>query len=213
MKSAVASRRTPNAEASRRSIFQAAATEFATEGFAGASVDRIARAAGLNKAMIYYHFASKADLYRQVLDDMFGAVDARVKELADGGGSPETRIRRYVEYIALEAEARPHFPPIWCREIADGGARLDPDLVGRLGGILETLSAIIRDGVAAGEFKPVPALLVHAGIVGPLIFYYATGGLRVRIDRAGVRGASGFDRDEVIAHIQRVALATLRGHI
>jgi TetR/AcrR family transcriptional regulator len=207
------SRRALGAETSRQSIFKAAAAEFASEGFAGASVDRIARAAGLNKAMIYYHFASKADLYRHVLDDMFSAVEAGVRRLATSGESPEARIRSFVESIALEAEARPHFPPIWCREIADGGTRLDNELVGRLGGILKTLAAIIRDGVAAGQFTPVPALLVHAGIVGPLVFYYATGGLRLRIDRAGVSGASGFDRDEVIAHIQRVALATLRGHI
>lgn len=213
MKSETISRRAVSAEASRQSIFQAAATEFANVGFAGASVDRIAKAAGLNKAMIYYHFANKADLYKHVLDEMFGAVEASVRSLATSTDSPEARIRSFVEAIAREAEARPHFPPIWCREIADGGARLDSHLVGRLGGILKTLSAIIRDGVEAGVFAPVPALLVHAGIVGPLIFYYATGGLRLRIDRAGVSGALAFDRDEVIAHIQRVALATLRGQI
>lgn len=201
------------AEASRGRIFAAAATEFATHGFAGASVDAIAAAAGLNKAMIYYHFASKADLYRQILDDMFGSVEARVKPLGEAADTPEERIRRFVEAIALEAEARPHFPPIWCREIADGGTHLDNDIVSRLAGIVTTLAGIIQDGIAAGRFKPVVPLLVHAGIVGPLLLYFATGGLRLRIDRAGVSGAVGFGRDEVVAHVQRVALATLRGDI
>jgi AcrR family transcriptional regulator len=45
-------------------ILAAAAAEFAERGFAGARVDRIARRARVNKAMIYYHFASKQRLYR-----------------------------------------------------------------------------------------------------------------------------------------------------
>ena len=32
--------------------------------------------------------------------------------------TPQEKIRRYVEAIAAAAEARPHFPPIWMREIA-----------------------------------------------------------------------------------------------
>src|SRR5687768_16443918 len=68
-------RRQPDRSAgSRERLFAAAATEFAARGFAGASVDRIARAAGLNKAMIYYHFTSKAALYRAILREMFEAV-------------------------------------------------------------------------------------------------------------------------------------------
>ncbi|HXT27923.1 MAG TPA: helix-turn-helix domain-containing protein, partial [Vicinamibacterales bacterium] len=55
------------AAASRDRVFAAAAAEFAARGYAGANVDRIARAARLNKAMIYYHFKSKGDLYREIL--------------------------------------------------------------------------------------------------------------------------------------------------
>jgi AcrR family transcriptional regulator len=44
-------------------ILTAALDEFAAKGFAGTRVDQIARAAGVNKAMIYYHFASKQELF------------------------------------------------------------------------------------------------------------------------------------------------------
>src|SRR3990170_3592218 len=69
----------PPEAGSRERIFVAAAAEFAARGFAGANVDRIARAARVNKAMIYYHFTSKAALYREILRDMFAAVGARVR--------------------------------------------------------------------------------------------------------------------------------------
>src|SRR3954465_2314755 len=98
---------------SRDRIFLAAAAEFASRGHAGAKIDRIARPARLNKAMIYYHFTSKAALYRAILRDMFGAVRRRVVEIARSPARPQEKVRRYVAAIAGEAEARPHFPPIW----------------------------------------------------------------------------------------------------
>src|SRR3954468_13281224 len=99
--------------ASRARIVRAAAREFAAHGYAGANIERIARTARLNKAMIYYHFTSKAALYREILNDMFGAVSTRVAAVAESSLDPAGKMRHYVAAIAAEAEARPHFPPIW----------------------------------------------------------------------------------------------------
>jgi AcrR family transcriptional regulator len=49
----------------RQRIIEAALTEFSEHGLAGARVDRIAESAGANKAMIYYHFGSKRNLYME----------------------------------------------------------------------------------------------------------------------------------------------------
>jgi len=51
---------------SRDVILSAARAEFASHGFAGARVDRIAAVAGLNKQLIYYYFGSKAALHAAV---------------------------------------------------------------------------------------------------------------------------------------------------
>jgi TetR/AcrR family transcriptional regulator len=48
---------------SRELLLRAARAEFAERGFAGARVDRIARASGLNKQLIYYYFGSKQALH------------------------------------------------------------------------------------------------------------------------------------------------------
>ena len=196
---------------SRDRVVAAAAAEFAARGFAGASVDRIARTARLNKAMIYYHFTSKAALYREILQDMFAAVARRVAAIAPSPADPADKIRAFVEAIAVEAEARPHFPPIWFREIAEGGAHLDAATISHIATVLKTLGAIVKEGVDANRFRPVKPLLVHAGIVGPLLLYFASAGIRRRLERGGMRGAGSFTRDEVVAHIQRVALNTLEG--
>lgn len=54
-------------EATKAKLLDAALTEFATHGIAGARVDRIAASAGCNKAMIYAYFGSKEDLFDEVL--------------------------------------------------------------------------------------------------------------------------------------------------
>ena len=64
-------------------MFQAAATLFSAKGFDGVSVDDIAALAGVNKAMIYYHFADKIALYRSVVADMLMAVSEKVAAIAE----------------------------------------------------------------------------------------------------------------------------------
>jgi AcrR family transcriptional regulator len=189
----------------------AAAQEFAARGFAGTGVDRIAARARLNKAMIYYHFRSKAGLYRELLRDMFAAVGARVAAVATSEATPADKIRQFVEAIAIEAEARPHFPPIWFREIAEGGQHLDDETIGAMAGVLKSLGSIMAQGIAAKQFTPTNPLLLHAGIVAPLLLFFASGGIRQRIARSGVKGVSQLQRAEVVAHVQRVALGLLEG--
>jgi TetR/AcrR family transcriptional regulator len=197
----------------RERIFRAASAEFAARGFAGGNIDRIAAAADVNKAMIYYHFKSKAALYREILHDMFGAIGDRVRAVAASDAPPEQKIRQFIDAIAAEAEARPHFPPIWLREIAEGTARIDDRTLADARGVVETLARMVEAGRRAGRFVRVNPLLVHAGIVAPLMFYLASAGLRRKLDAAGVKGVREIDREHVIAHIQRLTLAVLEGRI
>jgi AcrR family transcriptional regulator len=191
----------------RQRLFAAACTEFAARGFAGTSVDRIAAQARVNKAMIYYHFTNKAELYREILRDMFQSVASRAREVAASSADPSEKIRRFVAAIAVEAEARPHFPPVWFREIADGGRHLDPPTLAHIAGVVQVLATIVEEGVAAGRFKPVSPVLLHSGIVAPLLLFFASGGLRIRLARGGVTGAAGFGTEEVVTHVQQLALA------
>lgn len=64
--------------AQRRQVIEAAATElFAARGYPGASIEEIARRAGVTPPVVYDHFASKIDLYRQLLEAHF----ARLREI------------------------------------------------------------------------------------------------------------------------------------
>jgi len=198
---------------SKDRVFRAAATEFAARGYAGANVDRIARAARLNKAMIYYHFKSKAALYREILRDMFGAVRAAVLEVEAADATPQEKIRRYVEAIAAAAEARPHFPPIWLREIAEGGEHVDAATLAYVRDVLAALGRMIDEGRRAGVFVAMNPLVVQGGIIAPIMFFLATARLRQKMARAGAVATAAIPRDLVVTHIQRLTLAQLEGKI
>jgi TetR/AcrR family transcriptional regulator len=197
----------------RRALLDAAAAEFAARGYAGANVDRIARAARVNKAMIYYHFRSKAALYREILHDMFQAVGRGAQAAADSAVPPEAKIGLFVEAIAAEAETRPHFPPIWFREVAEGGAHLDATIVRDLTDVVQALESIVDEGARAGRFRRVNPLVVHTGIVAPMLMYFASVRLRERLRKAGIKGAAMFDRTHLVDHLRQVALAVLEGRI
>jgi TetR/AcrR family transcriptional regulator len=163
---------------SRQAILDAAGAEFAARGFAGAGVDRIARRAGVNKAMIYYHFKGKAHLYHEIVRDMFTAVRSRTGAVAASPLSPPDKIDGFVEAVVAEARLRPHLPPIMMREAAEGGRHLDPDILRLMLGIFTNLRAILAEGETAHAFKPVDPVLMHFTLVGPIVMYLASAPFR-----------------------------------
>ena len=74
----------------RAALLAAARAEFAAHGIAGARVDRIAAAAGVNKERIYGHFGSKEKLFDAVMEEVLAEVVRLVSPPAPAPG-PEAR--------------------------------------------------------------------------------------------------------------------------
>lgn len=73
-------------DAKRRSIQQAAITEFASRGFAGTSMAHIAATAGMSRPALYQYFDNKADIFASAMTAALeGAVDAALAELGAPG--------------------------------------------------------------------------------------------------------------------------------
>src|ERR1700758_1525699 len=75
-----------------RRIVATAEQIFAEQGLAGARMDEIARAAKVNKALLYYYFGSKEDLYRFVLQALLSQLQQRVGPQDAGPLSPQKRL-------------------------------------------------------------------------------------------------------------------------
>src|SRR5438309_10705468 len=83
-------------EESRSAILRQAVTEFAEHGIAGARTDAIARAAHVNKALLYYYFEDKNALYEAVLDHVFSGLRARVMPVLESNLPPRQKMLEYL---------------------------------------------------------------------------------------------------------------------
>ncbi len=198
-----------SAEASHAAIFAAAAEEFSERGFEAGGVDRIAAKARVNKAMLYYHFGSKRALYIEVLRDMFRAVGARARAIANGDGTALEKLDLWIATIVAEAAARPWFPPIMLRELASGAPRFDPDTFAMLNAVFAAVRDVILQGQREGAFRDADPLLTHLTIMPPILIFFA----RQRVlARNTIEGGLGAPRqlDDFIRHMQASARGMLR---
>src|SRR3989442_8388059 len=65
-------------EPSRKQLMAAAIDCFARLGYQGTSIERIARAAGVTKGAVYYHFRDKEDLLFSAVKDRIGGFEKQV---------------------------------------------------------------------------------------------------------------------------------------
>ena len=190
---------------SRSAIFAAAATAFSARGFDGVGVDDIARQAGVNKAMIYYHFADKLALYREVVGEMMGAVGARVTAVAEAHAAAPDKLDAFIAAFMEMADQRPWFPTMLLREIAEGAPHLDVDTLGRLRVIIAAFSRILAEGQASGAFRPVHPVLAYVSVVGPLMFNAARERVAAQPGRAHIPMLVDIPHSDLLSHMQLAA--------
>ena len=78
-----------DADASRRELLEAAAIEFAANGYEATTVDRIVRRAGLSKGTFYWAFDSKEHLFVALLEERLDAPARAVIGVLDKTPSSE----------------------------------------------------------------------------------------------------------------------------
>jgi TetR/AcrR family transcriptional regulator len=121
-------------------ILAAARREFASRGFAGARVEAIARAAGCNKAMLFYYFASKEKLYHAVLARALGEIFSEIAGVVHERLSPESFMEKFPEIYIRFLARNPDLPRI-----------LVFDLVHNPENVSRTMAEIFREHI---DFQP-----------------------------------------------------------
>ncbi len=191
-----------DAEATREALLAAGLEEFAAAGYDGTPVERIARRASVNKAMINYHFGGKGGLYRAILDDEFRWFDARLSELRASTGDAAAQLVRFIAIFGDLHARHPHLSQMLLREIMSGGRHLDEERLARLLSAFATVQAILERGVDEGSFRPVHPLLAHLTVVGSLVFFFASSPFRERLARSGRLPVDMPSGDAFVANLQ-----------
>lgn len=138
----------------RKIILEAALDVFATSGFRGSTLDRIAERAGLSKPNLLYYFRSKEAIYVAVLED---TLQFWLKPLAalDPEGDPLEEIGRYVATKLDMSRRRPAASRLFANEILHGAPAIGDFLKGPLRELVEREAAVISGWIAEGRLAPV----------------------------------------------------------
>jgi AcrR family transcriptional regulator len=172
-----ARRRLPAAER-RALILEAALRTFAQKGYGGAAMDEIAAGAGISKAVVYDHVASKRELYTQLLDAIRDEIERTVEvALRAPGADGEERVHAASEAIYRYVELNPEAARLLLLELQ--GVNVSPvgyELEERLNRHLaQTLGRVpgLFDGYPRREQQlTILAELVKAVVLGAVAWWY-----------------------------------------
>ncbi len=142
-------------QATRRSILDAAAREFADKGLSGARVDAIAVRAGTTVRMIYYYFGSKDGLYRAALERAYRTMRETEQRLALDSLPPGEALRVLTEFTFDYQQANPDFVRLVAIENIHRAGHLAqlPPIRDLNASIIDTIGRILQRGKADGLFR------------------------------------------------------------
>ena len=111
----------------KEKILESAMDTFADNGFEGSNMRQIARGAGVNKYMLYYHFEDKKTLFEQVLDTLTRPVFARITGAISDADNLVVAVENVIDiYADLMSMRGGKIRSFLARELAAGAPRMGP---------------------------------------------------------------------------------------
>lgn len=185
-KPALGTRRQP--EISRQAIFDAALEEFSLEGVTGGRMDRIAAAAGVNKALLYYYFKDKETLYGALLDHVFSGLLEAVNQAMDQARTPGETIMIWLSAHFDYVSHSPTYPRLVQYEMMRANRAGSPHIKRLLSKyfapISERIIKAVEEGIASGEFRQVAPRQFVTSTIAVITHYF----LNVPLIRLAVPG-------------------------
>ena len=169
---ALAQRQERGAE-TRSAILAAAEHIFADGGLEGARMDAIAAEAGVNKALLYYYFRSKEELYAAILESHLREFRRRALAILTADRPARSTLLHYMSLHFDFLSQRPYFPRLIHRLMTTAeqpARRLFQEYSAPL---YRKLVEVVERGVRAGELRPVDSHHTVYSLVALTVFYFS----------------------------------------
>ncbi|MGV0714942.1 TetR/AcrR family transcriptional regulator [Mycolicibacterium sp. XJ662] len=151
-------------------ILVAAARVMEREGFANASLRQIAEEAGMTKAGLYYHVASKEVLLFALHDRFATRLRDYSERITAADLSPTEKLRELIKQTVETAAVYKSEGTVFLREYSHLTGEMAATVFAQRDHFRSMFEAVIDDGVAAGEFRPGKTGLDALAILGACNF-------------------------------------------
>jgi AcrR family transcriptional regulator len=164
-----------SAEERRKLVDEAAIAVFAERGYRGASMDEIARRAGVTVPVVYDHADNKLELYRRLLEQTRNGLLEMWRDTLFGHAAFEQRIQTGIEAWAQFVEPNRDATRMYFREASGGDP--DAEAIQReiTGQARVALSIVLGQLVAEPhdqEALEMHAEIIRSGLVGLALWWY-----------------------------------------
>ncbi len=184
-------------ESAKESIRDAAAALFAEKGFSATSTREICQRAGITKPVLYYHFGNKAQLYEELVLDVFNEYQKELRRAAHHPVGPREKLVEVLSAMFSFARHRHHYWRIGLRMVfapeKESPAINYPEMSRS---DEKLLTEIVREGVRRGQMRG-KAQQIAGSIVGMamscIMGYLVTG--EPSLDRSTARDIVDFLMD------------------
>ena len=137
---------------SRQALIDAARELFAGNGYDEVSIKRIADAAGVNPAMIQYHFKGKSGLLETAFDEAIAPVVAELGTLSSRGGRIDLGL--VFDIYMRTMAANPWLPKMILQHVLPEGGRLQDRTAQRIAAtVAPAVRGLIKRGQTNGELR------------------------------------------------------------
>lgn len=174
-------------------ILEAALEVFSATGFRGATLDQIAKAAGMSKPNLLYYFPSKEAVHEALLSGLMDTWLDPLRQI-DPTAEPRAELMRYVRRKLEMSREMPRESRLFANEILQGAPRFEGHLHDDLKGLVDEKAALIQGWIDEGKLARVhPYHLIFS--IWALTQHYADFDVQVRMilgDEDPFDGAAAF---------------------
>lgn len=132
--------RPSNTEVRREEIVLALGRVMAQRGYAGASIAAIAKEAGLAPGLVHYHFESKAEVLRTLVQGLAQGARARIDARVAAAETPAARLDAFIDALLARGEGEdPSAAACWA--LVGAEAATQPEVRALYGAFVGELAA------------------------------------------------------------------------
>jgi AcrR family transcriptional regulator len=181
----------------RQQLIHTAVEEFARNAYHSTSMNDVAEAAGVTKPVLYQHFTSKRDLYRQLLGEIGAQLRETIAKATSDATGPRQQIdgglRAYFRFVAEHGDAY--------RVLFGSGTRRDEEFAEEAQRVEASIAEVVAGLIEVEGLDEDRRLLLANGMVG----------LVEGTSRYWLRHGIEVDPDTLAAEVSQLAWAGLRG--